>query len=248
MADTGSRVRSETVIFQGIAFRRYPDSRCWSDRVYYKPHVGDHRRGVESLHREIWKAHHGPIPPGWQVHHKDGRALNNDPANLDCLPAGLHHQHHAQHLSDEARARARAWIAQIRPLAAAWHRSEAGRQWHREQMRRVWAAKTPQPYACTHCGRVASSLAPAKSRYCTNACKSAARRQAKVDDVERVCAHCGDTFRVNRYAPTQTCSRSCGAFMRWARRRERTKGGRARSGEGIHTSLSGVPHSVESAR
>ena len=79
MANTRTRVRSETVIFQGIVFRRYPDSRCWSDQVYNKPHVGDHRRGVESLHREIWKAHHGSIPPGWQVHHKDGNPLNNDP-------------------------------------------------------------------------------------------------------------------------------------------------------------------------
>ena len=223
MAHTRTRVRSETVIFQGIVFRRYPDSRCWSDRVYYRPHVGDHRRGVESLHREMWKAHHGPIPAGWQVHHKDGNPLNNDPANLDCMPAGLHHQHHAQHLSEEARARARAWIEQIRPLAAVWHRSESGRQWHREQMRRVWAEKTPQPYACTHCGRVASSLAPAQSHFCSNACKSAARRQAGVDNVDRVCMHCGNLFRVNRYKGAQTCSRSCGAFVRWARRRERTR-------------------------
>jgi hypothetical protein len=225
MATTGSRVRSETVIFQGITFRRYPDSPRPSDRVYFRPNGGLIKQGVENLHREIWKAHHGPIPPGWQVHHKDGRPLNNDPANLDCLPAGLHHQHHAQHLSEAARARARALIVQIQPLAAAWHRSPEGRAWHREHGKRVWEGKTPQPYACTHCGRGASSLAPANARFCSNACKSAARRRAKVDDVERACAHCGATFRVNRYAPTQTCTRSCGAFMRWARRRERTKGG-----------------------
>jgi hypothetical protein len=244
MADTGTRVRSETVIFQGIAYRRYPDSPRPSDRVYFRPQGGLIKQGVESLHRELWKAHHGPIPAGWQVHHKDGNALNNDPANLDCMPAGLHHQHHAQHLSEEARARA--WIAQIRPLAAAWHRSKAGRQWHRKQMRRVWAEKTPQPYACTLCGKVASSLAPVQPRFCTNACKSAARRQAGVDDVDRVCVHCGDTFRVNRYAPTQTCSRSCSAFMRWARQRERTRG-RAPSGEAIHPVLSGTLRGVKSA-
>jgi hypothetical protein len=46
---------------------------------------------------------------------------------------------------------------------------------------------------------------------------------ARVDNVDRVCIHCGNLFRVNRYKRTQTCSRSCGAFMRWARRRERTR-------------------------
>ena len=50
MAATAARVRSETIIFQGIAFRRYPDLPRSSDRVYFRPDGGLIKQGVESLH------------------------------------------------------------------------------------------------------------------------------------------------------------------------------------------------------
>jgi hypothetical protein len=208
-----------TIKFHGIRFRRYPGSRRASDRLYFRPSASHIRRGVKSLHCEIWQSTYGPIPPGWQVHHKDGDALNNDLANLEALPADAHRRHHAEHLSEEARARSRAWVATIRPLAAAWHRTEAGRQWHRQHVQQIWAQRLPQIYTCAHCGRTAQSRDVAKARYCSNACKSAARRRRRVDDLERVCANCGRVFTVNRYAKTQACSRSCAACVRWARRK-----------------------------
>ena len=49
-------VRVETVTFRGIEFRRYPDSDNPSHREYFKPGGGHIARGVESLHREVYKA------------------------------------------------------------------------------------------------------------------------------------------------------------------------------------------------
>jgi HNH endonuclease len=219
MAKGRTSVTVDTIMFHGIAFHRYPDSPRASDRMYYRPNARHITRGVKSLHCEIWEAAHGPIPPGWEVHHRDGDALNNDLDNLECLEAGAHRRYHAEHRPEAERARARAHLDQVRPLAAAWHRSEAGREWHQQHMTQVWAAKTPQAFVCAHCGREATSLLAVKARYCSNACKAAARRRAGTDTVERACRHCGKSFTVNRYATTQTCSRRCAALLRWARRK-----------------------------
>lgn len=42
------------------------------------------------LHRAVWTHHNGPIPAGYDVHHRDGNKQNNDPANLECLPKADH--------------------------------------------------------------------------------------------------------------------------------------------------------------
>jgi len=38
--------------------------------------------------------HVGPIPDGWEVHHRDRDPSNNDLANLECLPPAEHHALH----------------------------------------------------------------------------------------------------------------------------------------------------------
>ena len=37
---------------------------------------------VEQEHRIVWKEHHGEIPLGGIIHHKDGNTKNNDINNL----------------------------------------------------------------------------------------------------------------------------------------------------------------------
>ena len=46
-------------------------------------------------HREIWEQNYGPIPKGYQIHHKDGNKLNNSIGNLEMLPNHLHLKKHA---------------------------------------------------------------------------------------------------------------------------------------------------------
>ena len=63
--------------FDGRRYRlsgRYYRRDCWG------------RGGPSNLHRAVWEHHHGPIPPGYHVHHRDGDGLNNDLANLELVP------------------------------------------------------------------------------------------------------------------------------------------------------------------
>jgi 5-methylcytosine-specific restriction endonuclease McrA len=48
----------------------------------------------EKVHRLVWQAHYGSIPPGYDVHHLDGNRLNNDIGNLRCLSHGDHTRQH----------------------------------------------------------------------------------------------------------------------------------------------------------
>jgi hypothetical protein len=56
-------------------------------------------RGVYE-HRQVWEDAHGPLPPGWHVHHIDGNRLNN---RLDNLVAIRHNDHARHHCSARLR-------------------------------------------------------------------------------------------------------------------------------------------------
>lgn len=42
------------------------------------------------LHRLVYVMHNGPIPEGYQIHHKDGNKRNNRAENLECVSALKH--------------------------------------------------------------------------------------------------------------------------------------------------------------
>lgn len=201
--------RVESTVFRGITFRRYPDSPHRAERVYFVPN-GTHRaRGIGRLHEEVWKAAHGPIPEGHHVHHVDHDPLNNEASNLVLMTADEHRAHHAADPHRDDVQRGAEWqthLDAIRPLAAAWHSTEEGLAWHREHGRAAMEARPLLPGTCEYCGRGFESKLPL--RFCSNACKSAWRRSAGVDDVTRECAWCGADFTANRYSRTRYCSRS----------------------------------------
>ena len=207
---------ADVIEFRGIRFRRYPGSPHLAKRSYYSPGIADRRRGVEDLHREVWKAEHGPIPAGHHIHHVDGDTLDNEPANLVCLSPDEHKAIHPTMPGYLTAARA-SHLDAIRPAAAEWHRSANGRAWHVEHGRASWDGREPVERTCERCGKRYGTRDPRDvSRFCSNACKAAARRASGADDVERVCAHCGTTYRVDRYKPTRTCSRRCAWGLRKA--------------------------------
>lgn len=209
--------RSESVVFNGITYRRYPDSENWADRMYFTPGVAAKQKGVQRLHQEIWKAEHGPIPEGHDVHHKDHDPLNNDPSNLVCITAAEHDAHHAADRDYRTPERL-AHMEAIRPLTVEWHRSDEGRAWHSEHGKRVAEQRrTITQRICEQCGReyeTADIVTGAASRFCSNNCKSQWRRVSGVDDETRTCPACGGEFTVNRYARKRCCSRKCAWDLR----------------------------------
>lgn len=162
--------------------------------------------------RALWRAHYGPIPLGHHIHHRDGHPENNALANLECKPA-------FQHLSDHGRIVTPAKLANldaVRPMAAAWHGSDAGHAWHVVHGRATWADREPVDRVCAVCGvTFADWTHRASVRFCGNNCKAAWRRRSRVDDVERICRICGTAFRASRYSITRCCSRQCGARARF---------------------------------
>ena len=206
------------VVFNGIRFRRYPDAKQASDRLYFTPGIADRQRGVKRLHEEIWMSLHGPIPEGHHVHHADHDALNNDPTNLICITAQAHRDHHAADEHAKERKRTDEWLdrlAAIRPLAAAWHSSEEGKAWHAEHGRRTWEARTLIAQVCEQCG--AEFENKSKARFCSNTCKTAWRYHAGIDNEIRTCEYCGADMSVNKYSPRRFCGRSCAAKHQHAR-------------------------------
>jgi endogenous inhibitor of DNA gyrase (YacG/DUF329 family) len=203
-------MKSESIKFNGITFRRYPESERRSDRVYFTPGAWDKARGVGRLHEEIWKAANGPIPEGHHIHHLDHDPLNNDLSNLACLSEAEHHSHHGNAEDGQTRLHSpehMAHLDSIRGAAAEWHSTPEGIEWHREHGRKVMAERPLLSGTCEQCGNAFLSKMPL--RFCSNSCKTAWRRASGLDDETRQCARCGADFTVNKYARKNYCSRSC---------------------------------------
>ena len=127
----------ETVTFNGIKYRRYPNAKNASDRKYYTASKADRIAGRAGyLHRDVWKAAHGEIPPGFDIHHKDGDPNNNDVSNLECVERSRHHKecHPVRN--------PRTFTADDYKKAADWHRSEEGHKWH-TRTSRLYERKCP---------------------------------------------------------------------------------------------------------
>jgi hypothetical protein len=209
---------TEDIVFNGITFRRYPEARCRTDRLYYTPIGGARQRGVLRLHQEVWKAAYGVIPEGFHVHHKDGNPLNNTIENLQCLDARAHHHEDALRGAYKTGPR-KAHLDRIRPRAADWHRSPEGQEYHRNLGRLRARSKQPQQFTCEYCGKLFETVRTGNNRFCSNACRAYARKASGVDDEERVCAECGAPFVVNRYARNRYCSRACSCRVARAARK-----------------------------
>ena len=212
-------IRPDTVriVFEGVPYFRYPNSKRRENRSYFNGGSG------RILHRAIWEHHYGPIPAGNHIHHRDGNPLNNALENLECLPA-------AKHLSDHA---AKVWAEPGRRAAAAkrlrarnatgemhvWYKTPEGLEKRRQAGAKSWDGRKPVKHICAHCGVEYESLRPDRAKFCTLACKAAARRKSGVDREERICELCGQPFMVDRHRKTRGCSRSCGRRIADAARR-----------------------------
>lgn len=81
---------------RGYQLRQRPPAKpavTWQGHKYTLRNNGYYGRttGERSLlHRDVWTHHNGPIPDGWDVHHRDHDKTNNDPANLEALPKDEH--------------------------------------------------------------------------------------------------------------------------------------------------------------
>jgi hypothetical protein len=59
------------------------------------------RKNQKLQHRVIWEQAYGPIPEGYQIHHKNEDRSDNRLENLECLTVGQHKRLHAGWIRDE---------------------------------------------------------------------------------------------------------------------------------------------------
>src|ERR1017187_10388860 len=76
---------SERVVFNGVTYRRYPESDRRESRLYFSCSPSCSKNGIRRLHQAVWRATHGDIPKGCHIHHVDGNTLNNAIENLECV-------------------------------------------------------------------------------------------------------------------------------------------------------------------
>lgn len=217
---TTERTKPVVVLFNGKKFRRLPSSKHRSLRVYYSRHESSHSPPIW-LHQEVWKHHNGPIPKGHEIHHSDGDPFNNDITNLECLTVAEHRRRDAERGGYDTES-VRKNLDRIRPLAAKWHASEQGRQWHRENGKAAWKRRKPVTKKCEQCGKDYQSITiRSNDRTCSRACYAALRRDSGADNEPRDCSICKQSFSVNRFAKTRTCSPACAIEARRISRAKR---------------------------
>lgn len=195
--------------FDGNKFRR--DAKTG----YYLASKPTHCGRRERLHCYVWRYFNGPAPEGCHIHHKDENKYHNDIENLACVPVSEHTSYHSRKYLSEHLEESRKHIENIRPFASEWHRSPEGREWHRKHGIEEYKTMQKREYTCQYCGKKFMSLPVGPNhKYCSNNCKSAARRKSGVDDETRGCVVCGREFRANKYSKTRCCSRKCGRVLR----------------------------------
>lgn len=213
--------KSEIIVWNGYKYRRYPDSARASDRSYFR------RSGkgfTALLHRDVWELGNGAIPAGHHIHHIDGDPGNNDLSNLECIEANEHLCEHGAKWTPQRRKQQAEHLDRIRDTAKAWHSSDEGRAKHREIGAMAYKNFAGAPKPCGHCG---VTFTPRKlgsvDLYCSNKCKSAARRASGIDDEHRACGECAAGFTANRYSKSLACSRSCASRARGRTMRARVR-------------------------
>jgi hypothetical protein len=167
------------------------------------------------LHRRIWTDHSGPIPDGYDVHHRDGDWQNNGLENLELVTRQEHQAAHMRaHWQDpEYQERTKGILARAQADAQAWHSSEEGRAWHSDHGKQTWENRAPVTMVCTVCGHEFSTYFPTKARVCSKACASNMYYR-KHQTASAPCAWCGQVFTFNKYRMQHCCSRACANRLR----------------------------------
>lgn len=211
---------TDSVVFNGITFRRYPNAKRLSDRRYYRADGRLRKQGISYLHKTVWEFYNGKVPDGYHIHHKNGDTLDNRIENLELLPGKSHLALHAEENrhNEALMARLKENLAEQQAKAAEWHRSEAGREWHRQHGRETAEAEANKPRAeriCKVCGKsfLVKNFVRDRAEFCSNKCYSKYRRDNGLDDITVKCPICGKEYSTNKYKPAKTCGKRCGAIL-----------------------------------
>lgn len=191
--------------YDGIRF--YPDQ-----RGYWMAKKGPRTERPIRLHVYVWEKFNGPVPKGFHVHHKDRNKDNNEIKNLELM-------HRTEHLilhgaDERIKAINRANLnLYSREAAAAWHKSEIGREVGRKNfevtLRKYVGMKAKK--TCVQCGKEYECAYVRRniSRYCSPECKAKYKWATRKTNVPQKCIICGADFFGNDKNHVNTCGPKC---------------------------------------
>jgi len=154
------------------------------------------RNGHKFIHRMTWEFYNGPIPKGFDIHHKDGNKMNNHISNLECLS---HSKHLSLHMKENSK-KVHAWLA-----------TKKGKKFLSEKAKKEWDKMPLKTFTCENCNKEFQTKHNRHVKFCGNNCVMAARNKSGIDNIERLCVICSNPFTINRYQKTVTCSKTCRA-------------------------------------
>ena len=206
-----------------LKFVTYKGEKFWlqsSGRYYQSGNKDSEERLV---HRRVWVDNKGPIPEGFQVHHRSKDWTDSSIGNLELVVTVTHQSDHMrERMNSDAdyRANALAGLALGAAAAAAWHASPEGIEWHRAHGKKSWEGRAPVKAACSVCGNEYETFFPSRSRFCSHACEQKEGFQRN-KTASGVCVKCGEVFFFNKYRKQECCSRTCSARLRSERNAEK---------------------------
>lgn len=192
----------ESITFNGVTYKL-----MGGKRKYYLSQQRDNkkRKGAKGLHVAVWEFYNKrSISKGRDIHHKDHNSFNNDISNLECLSIREHRSMHIKERIKNNPKLFKSYLDKARIEASKWHGSPAGKKWHREKSKKQWANPEKFECICKRCSKKFSSF-HRTSIFCSDACVAAARRASGVDNTQRNCNKCGQSFTTNRYSKAKTC-------------------------------------------
>lgn len=193
-----------------IQFRKKTDNGYW---------FNNHNKtgGILYLHREKIKQEYGLTDEqmkGYEVHHIDGNKDNNDILNLKLLTSEEHQKIHNTR-SNEAHRHVckkcgRTYWSSVSKSRDICDRCDPSLATGGSAMIKI-------KKICKYCGTEyeTKGVNRNRSKFCSNKCKSAWRRQEGSDDIEQVCEYCGKIFVTNKYSKARFCSNICSGKARW---------------------------------
>ena len=158
------------------------------------------------MHVYVWEYYNGLVPKGFQVHHIDENKSNNDISNLELLSITEHLSFHGKERYEK---NSEMMLNNLRqnaiPKASEWHKSKDGHEWHKEHYEEFkHLLHVEREFKCQFCGKDFKST-QSQSKFCSNKCKSAARRASGIDNISKICADCGGEYISNKYSKTKFC-------------------------------------------
>ena len=185
-----------------------------TELMYSKKICHKHCNHNFSLHRALYQYYFGDIPEGYDIHHKDFNALNNDINNLKCLTKSEHAKLHRNAQMKNRKILTCAYCGKEFSI-------ENNRQYKfcsvscREKFR-YHSGKDAQTRHCEYCGKEFTANKWNHTKFCSKSCanKFAGTRQV------RTCPICGKSFEVKRSKKQICCSLSCAGKLKWINRRK----------------------------